>query len=367
MTTAAAEPPLCGPHAAQLRVHFAGPELAPGRLRDLLAERVAAVPAGGAIDFITYYFRDRRLAAELISAKRRGASVRVSLDGRPRTPHANDAVIRMLAGPDGLGDGLRVVRGGKLLRPRLHEKLYCFSLPKPAAFVGSFNPSGDSPEERPELVREIGDHDRGYNLLVELSAPALVEALASHARALHAAPHGPFDRLWPAANRALRSESIELHFWPRVRPNPVVALLKRAVPGTRVRLVTSHLSGPSALHSLLGLTRRGLDLEILVGATERRVPARGERRLAAAGVPVARVLLPDGLPMHDKFVLIEAPGERCVVFGSFNWSEPSRRFNREIGAIARDAALYDAFAARWQLLKAQAAASGSAPSRGAPR
>jgi len=351
------------------RAYFGGPDAAPGRLRDLLAERVAAVPAGGAIDFVTYYFRDRRLAAELLAAKHRGASVRVTLDGRPRSPHANDAVIRMLTGPDGLGGGLRVVRGGKLLRPRLHEKLYCFSLPRPAAFVGSFNPSGDLPEANAELVREIGDQDRGYNLLVELCAPALVEALACHARALHTARHGPFDRLWPAANRALRCEDVEVHFWPRVRPNPVVALLRRAVPGTRVRLVTSHLSGPSALHTLLGLARRGLALEVLVGATERRVPARGERRLAAAGISVKRVLHPDGLPMHDKFVLIEAPRERCVVFGSFNWSEPSRRFNREIGAIARDPALYDAFAARWQVLRAQAEAprAASPGSEGAQR
>jgi hypothetical protein len=119
-------------------------------------------------------------------------------------------------------------------------------------------------------------------------------------------------------------------------------MLQRAAPGTRVCLVTSHLSGPSALHTLLGLARRGLALEVLVGATERRVSARGERRLAAAGIPVRRVVHPQGLPMHDKFLLIEAPDQRQVVFGSFNWSEPSRRFNREIGADAR-ITLWDAF------------------------
>jgi phosphatidylserine/phosphatidylglycerophosphate/cardiolipin synthase-like enzyme len=340
----------------QHEVHFGGPDLAPGRLRDLLAERVAATPAGGSIDFITYYFRDRRLAAELLAASRRGAVVRVTLDGRPRSPHANDAVIRLLGGPGGLGDGLRVVRGGRLLRPRLHEKLYCFSHPSPAALVGSFNPSGDLPETDPELLREIGDHDRGYNLLVELRSPALVEALTRHARALHAAHHGPFDRFAPAANRAVRCGDVEVHFWPRVLRHPVLSLLRRAAPGTRVRLVTSHLSGPSALHSLLGLARRGLALEVLVGGTERRVPPRGERRLAAAGIAVRRVLHPEGLPMHDKFLLIEAPDQRCVVFGSFNWSEPSRRFNREIGVVARVPALYDAFAARWQTLITRAAA-----------
>ena len=344
------------------RVHFGGPDTARGRLRDLLADRVAAVPAGGAIDFITYYFRDRRLAAELLAASRRGVSVRVTLDGRPRAARANDAVVGMLAGADGLGAGLRVVGRGKLLRPRLHEKLYCFSHPAPAAFVGSFNPSGDHPEASPELVREIGDQDRGYNLLVELRTPAVVAALVRHARAVHAAWHGPFDRFLPAANRALRFDDLEIHFWPRVRPNPVIASLQGAAPGTRVRLVTSHLSGPSALHTLLALARRGLALEILVGATERRVPARGEQRLIAAGIPVQRVLHPEGLPMHDKFMLIEAPRERCVIFGSFNWSERSRRFNREIGVVARAPALAEAFSKRWEALRTQAdAPQGAIP------
>ncbi|HEY8154907.1 MAG TPA: phospholipase D-like domain-containing protein [Myxococcota bacterium] len=337
-----------------VEVHFGGPDLAPGRLRDLLAERVAAVPAGGAIDFVTYYFRDRRLAAELLAARRRGAAVRVALDGRPRSRGANDAVIELLAGADGLGDGLRVVRGGKLLRPRLHEKLFCFSHPSPVAFVGSFNPSGDRPEQDPERLREIGDHDRGYNLLVELRVPELARSLAGHARALHTAWHGPFDRFTPAANRALRFGDTEVHFWPRVRPHPVVSRLRGAGAGTRVRLVTSHLSGPSALRSLLGLARRGLALEVLVGGTERRVPGRGKRRLAAAGISVRRVLHPEGLPMHDKFLLVEAPDERWVAFGSFNWTEPSRRFNREIGVIAREPALFDAFEARWEALTTRA-------------
>ena len=338
----------------QDQAHFAGPQHAPGRLRDLLAERVAAVPAGGSIDFVTYYFRDRRLAHELLAARRRGAAVRVTLDGRPRTRSANQAVIGLLSGPDGLGEGLRVVRGGKLLRPRLHEKLYCFSHPTPVALVGSFNPSGDVPEADPALLQEIGDQDRGYNLLVELREPELALALARHARALHEAPHGPFDRFAPSANRPVRFGDLEVHFWPRVTPHPVVSLMREAGPGARVRLVTSHLSGPSALRTLTGFARRGLALEVLVGGTERRVPSRIEAGLAAAGVPVRRVLHPEGLPMHDKFLLVEASGRRWLVFGSFNWSEPSRRFNREIGVIARQSPLFDAFAARWSELAEQA-------------
>ena len=49
-----------------------------------------------------------------------------------------------------------------------------------------------------------------------------------------------------------------------------------------------------------------------------------------------------------------AASRRWLVFGSFNWSEPSRRFNREIGVISRTSPLFDAFAARWQELAARA-------------
>jgi len=337
-------------------VYFGGPDRAPGFLRDLLAERVAAVPEGGAIDWVTYYFRDRRLARDLIAARRRGVEVRVTLDGHPRTPHANDAVIALLA--EELGDGLRVVRHamdaapwGKLLRPRLHEKLYCFSHPEPAALLGSFNPSGDVPEQSPDVVREIGDHDRGHNVLVELRDPELAALLVAHARHLHASRHGVLDRFSPLANRALVREGIAIHFWPRVRPDPILRWLGRLGPGSRVRLAASHVSGPTSRRALLGLAARGVELAILTEASHRRVPPTMERRLAASGIPIRRVLHADGwIPMHNKFALVEAPEGRSVIFGSFNWSEPSRRLNREVGVIARDPALFDAFAARWEEL-----------------
>jgi phosphatidylserine/phosphatidylglycerophosphate/cardiolipin synthase-like enzyme len=333
-------------------VHFGGPDRPPGYLRDLLAERIAAVPAGGAIDWVTYYFRDRRLAADLLRARERGVQVRVSLDGAPRTPRANDAVRRALRG--GLGDGLRVVvrpvdntPWGRLVRPRLHEKLYCFSHPEPVALIGSFNPSGDRTEAEPEILRQIGDQDRGHNVLVELRDPVLVRGLVEHARRLHAGRHGPFERFRQAANRELVSDDLAIHFFPRVRRDPVIALLRRCGAGQRVRVAASHLSGPTSVRALRALAARGARVEILAEATERRVPARAEKQLRTAGVSLLRAVHSEGLPMHAKFALIDGRGERHLLFGSSNWTEPSRRFNREIGAITSNADLFDAFDARW--------------------
>jgi phosphatidylserine/phosphatidylglycerophosphate/cardiolipin synthase-like enzyme len=38
------------------------------------------------------------------------------------------------------------------------------------------------------------------------------------------------------------------------------------------------------------------------------------------------------------------------VFGSFNWSEPSYRLNREIGVATEDPLLFKVFAERWDQL-----------------
>jgi phosphatidylserine/phosphatidylglycerophosphate/cardiolipin synthase-like enzyme len=340
-------------------VHFGGPDRPVGFLRDLLAQRVARVPAGGSIDWVTYYFRDRRLAAALVEARERGVDVRVTLDGHPRTPHANDAVIEILGA--GLGNGLRVVRGrldgtplGKISRPRLHEKLYCFSHPTPAAFVGSFNPSSDSPEAEPEVIEVIGDHDRAHNLLVELGHPDLVRALRDHARSLHVARHGCSDRFAASANRRLQHGGYSVYFWPRARRHPIMELLLALERGSRVRIAASHISGSSSLSGFCALAARGVKIEILTEATRRRVPLEVEQRLVHAGISVRRLIADEWIPMHNKFVLVETPSLKTTIFGSFNWSEPSYRFNREIGVSTEDPQLFEALADRWDQLAAAA-------------
>jgi phosphatidylserine/phosphatidylglycerophosphate/cardiolipin synthase-like enzyme len=337
-------------------VIFGGPDRPPGCLRDLLAERIAAVPPDGAIDWVTYYFRDRRLAEALIRARARGVDVRVTLDGFPRTPRANERVIALLR--EALGAGLRVVTNprdhgwaAKIFRPRLHEKLYCFSGSERIAYIGSFNPSGDDPEEQPDVIREIGDQDRGHNLLVGLRAPELVGALVDHARRMHASWHTGLDRFRPSQNRVHTVGDMSVHFLPRVRADPVNRLLDRCGSGDRVRIAASHLSGPSSVQTLRTLAARGAEVEVLAEATARRVPPEVERRLLGAGVAIRRIVDTNGLPMHAKFALVECGAERHVMFGSFNWTEPSRRFNREIAAITTAPELFLAFEKRWEVLR----------------
>jgi phosphatidylserine/phosphatidylglycerophosphate/cardiolipin synthase-like enzyme len=296
----------------------------------------------------------------LLRAHRRGVKVTITLEGHPRTPDANAEVVAMLAGPEGLGKGFRTVSvagvptpSGKRLRPRLHEKLYCFSHPKPVAFIGSFNPSGDDPEERPDIIHEIGDQDRGHNVLVGLSDLSLVAGLVSHARWIKRARHDLFSRFFTNGKHTLRAGKTEVHFLPRLRPHAVARFLDGFGEGSRIRIAASHLRGRSTVNVITGLARRGVFLKILAEPTLRRVPAKVEQHLTSAGIAFRRVSLPGNMPMHNKFVLAEKNSQRWVVFGSYNWTTRSYWLNHEICAISADPELFNGFAQRWEVLERQ--------------
>jgi phosphatidylserine/phosphatidylglycerophosphate/cardiolipin synthase-like enzyme len=323
----------------------------PGRLRDLLEERVRQVPPGGEIVWITYYFRDERLAEALIRAHRRGVRVLVSVEGRPRVRTANDRVIAMLSDPaTGIGEGLRVVNRG--LFRHLHEKLYCFSHPSPVALAGSFNPSGNRPED-PGMIRKIGDQDRGHNFLAEVSGRA-VGPLIEHARALHDHAPGLFQRLSPGWIRPIRTRRLSAYLFPRLG-NPLDDLLGRLAPGSRLRIAASHLRDTSIVATLCMLAAAGVQVELLTEETRRRVPPGIERQLRSGGIEFARYRHPDRLPMHNKFLLAETPQGRWAAFGSFNLTRSSRWLNTELLLVSRDDAVFDAFAGRWDAMKAEMA------------
>ncbi len=346
-------------------LYLGGPDQPHRRLSNLLAAHVAAVPTGGDIDWVTYYFRDRPLAQALLDAHRRGVRVRLTLEGTPRTRHANDRVLAMLRGPDGLGDALRVLSHhpvpGLRWKPHLHEKLYCFSHPDPVALVGSFNPSGDDPEEEPAVIEEILDHDRGHNALVAMRDPKLVQGLIHHARQMHRGTHNGLERFRGEMNGPLESGNTSIHFWPRVHGNPISRLLRGFGSGARVRVASSHIKGPGVTRDFIGLNSRGASVDILAESTRRRVPPSIASRLVDAGIRLRRYKHPEGLPMHNKFVLVEAGDQHWTVFGSCNWTSRSRWLNHEIGVISSDPTLFQMFSQCWDTMNGEVAQDHSNP------
>lgn len=325
-------------------VHFGGPDQPRRALRDLLESRVEAVPAGGSIDWMTYYFRDEALASALVRAHDRGVRVRVCVEGHPRHRGANDRVIGILR--SGIGEGLRVEKH-LFGASHLHTKLYCFSGPRPNALVGSFNPSGNEPED-PAVIADIGDQDRGQNLLVEVDVPQLIAGLVGRVVAVHSGAN-PFLGL---ASRD-RSTAGQAFFFPRRGGNPLDQRLAEVGTGSRLRIAASHLSDRRTAQLLVRIVERGGSVEVLTHHTRRRTPEPLVQFLRSSGVRTWRYEHTEELPMHAKFILAEQGERRWSAFGSYNLSRTSRWLNQELLMFSEDKKLWAALDRRWGEIMAE--------------
>lgn len=337
----------------ETEVYFGGPDQAPGALRDLLKSRIDAAPPGSEITWATYYFRDQGLADSLVAAQRRGVRVRVRLEGQPRRGGANDAVIGTLRA--GLGDGLRLHRAW-FGAAHLHAKVYAFSGPRPEVLIGSFNPSGDA-EPDAAVIADIGDQDRGQNLLVAFRDPATARALRRQADRLWAGKVGRFGR---RENRPVRLDTARFYFFPRLRPDVVERRIARLGPGDSVQAAISHMDDGPFARTLAAAAARGADVDLVVHDTARRVPNGVVHELDAAGARIRRYCDPQGLPMHAKFVVIDDGGQRSAWFGSLNYTVTSRYLNKEILARSTDAAVVEDLEARFHAIARTADAHAAA-------
>ncbi|MBA2466688.1 MAG: hypothetical protein H0V46_03685, partial [Sphingomonas sp.] len=192
-------------------------------MRDLLQAHVDGSPPGSRIDWATYYFRDSALADALIRASDRGVHVSLVMEPDPRLAGTNQAVAATLR-RHGLNGGFRLYNPGPTNRGHLHAKIYAFSSPD-VAWVGSFNPSGDEPED-PAVIAEIGDQNRGHNLLLGIERPILNAALRGHVGKLGRWNLIP-PRLTPHFNKSVEDSGTRLYFYPRLYPRPAERAIRR--------------------------------------------------------------------------------------------------------------------------------------------
>jgi len=329
-------------------LHFGGPDQPPRALRDVLKARIDAAPPGSEIIWATYYFRDQGLAESLIAAKARGVRVRIRLEGKPRRGSANDTVIATLRAA--LGDDLRLHRG-LFGAAHLHAKIYAFSGPQPEAMIGSFNPSGDEVPD-PKLIADIGDQDRGQNLLVAFREPDVARALSRQAERLWSGKGT--SRFGKRENKPVKLEAARLYYFPRLRPDVVERRIARLGPGDSVQAAISHMDQGPFARELAEAALRGVEIKLVVHDTKRRVPKGVVRELDRAGVSVRRYCDPEGLPMHAKFVVIDDGGQRSAWFGSLNYNVTSRFLNQEVLARSTDPRLVGDLEARFQVISDEA-------------
>jgi phosphatidylserine/phosphatidylglycerophosphate/cardiolipin synthase-like enzyme len=339
-----------------IQVFFGGPDKPPGLLRDLLAERVDRTPSGGEILWATYYFRDLALADALVRAHHRGVRVRVCIEASPKLSHANDAVRQRLAATDGLGQNFRSI--WHVLPAHLHEKIYIFSHPSPVAYIGSFSPSGNAPED-PNVVREIGDQDRGHNYLVEFDDPSVIAGLRRHVLSLHTGRRPLFGHYIKSVDEDMTAGRFNVFFFPRVDTS-VVSRLMNDRKYEFIRIAVSHFRDRHLARMLGRLAQSGTSVEMIAHDTLRRVPLWVEAFAKAQGIALVRYAHPQGLPMHSKFILLSARGFRRVLFGSMNLTRTSRLLNHEILVAADDEPdVFETFNARWEHMLAETRCFGN--------
>nr|WP_231463099.1 phosphatidylserine/phosphatidylglycerophosphate/cardiolipin synthase family protein [Sphingomonas sp. URHD0057] len=309
------------------------------------------MPEGGSILWATYYFRDEALAEALVRAHRRGVRLTLCIEGKPRTGSANEAVIRRLK--SAIGDRLRVVHHPIPLH--LHGKIYGFSHPRPVALLGSFNPSGNDPEDS-AIIARIGDQDRGDNLLVEIADPVVVTSLFDWVRSLHRSPLALQWRMRAQPND-ISGATCQLFLFPRPGGDVLTERLEALPERSTVRIAASHIRDRSVAKVLDKLAHRNVHVEVITGGAGRRSPRSMERELSEAGVSVRRLGDCAGAPMHCKFILAQSGGERWSAFGSYNLTKTSRWLNYETLLLSRDREVWAELDLHWKELAAACAAT----------
>jgi len=335
-------------------LYFGGPTAAPLRLRDVLAAKIDEQGAGDEIIWATYYFCDLDLAERLMRAQERGVVVRLVLQEKPRFKSANQPVINLLKSHP-IWDGVSLYNPKGKLSGNLHSKIYVFKGAVNSAFIGSFNPSGDGAGDA-ALIAEIGNQDRGYNLLLELFDENLVSDLARHVADI-GARNGQF---WRRLNGPVfASASGQITNFPQLRPlrrlkGPIWP--KGLSRQSCLRIAASHVKGRLLTHLMRGAFRTECEVKLLTHHTERRAPEDTLNRFRSAGVDVRRYQSPDNYPMHAKFILSESKAAgKHVRLGSLNYNQKSLWLNDELIFDSDDAVLHDALSHWFDQIWAEAA------------
>jgi phosphatidylserine/phosphatidylglycerophosphate/cardiolipin synthase-like enzyme len=159
--------------------------------------------------------------------------------------------------------------------------------------------------------------------------------------------HGPWERFLAESNRVITSGKTRILFFPRAQRKDLDELFEGLSAGCSLRIAVSHLNDKGLCKRLFALAGQSVRIEVLAHDTRRRVPSWVEEQMLKNGITFNRYLHPEGLPMHNKFMLIDTPGRNTVAFGSMNLSVRSLHANHELFMISEEPFLYQAFQQRW--------------------
>lgn len=299
-----------------------------------------------------YTLTAERVARALVAAERRGADVRVLVEGAPVGGLAR-AQARRLDTLVGAGVAVRVLTG-PLAPYRFHHAKYAVADGRGVVLTENWKPSGTG-----------GRSSRGWGAV--LADPEAVGALADTFRAdfdgrgtvsweafregrtFDAEDRAAGSYPEPVTPRRVQYDNASVLVAPDNAEGALVRRLDAAESSIRVLQVSIGGRQQPLLRATLGAARRGVDVRILLSsawyvAEENRELVRWlNARAAREGLPLeASVASPGGRfeKVHAKGVVVDD----AVALGSLNWNDNSLRRNREVLVVLEGAAAADYFA-----------------------
>jgi phosphatidylserine/phosphatidylglycerophosphate/cardiolipin synthase-like enzyme len=263
-----------------------------------------------------YEFDRSDLAAELLSARARGADVRLMVD---RTVPVSSRTADALSGA---GLPVRAYPVDDARHQIDHVKLV---LSGGTALVGGMNWGSGS----------AGNHD--YAL--ETALPTVVARLSA-IFAQDWALAG--DRVAPAPPASGRSAAVAQTTPGEEVRAALVAGLRSA--RTSVQAEVFVLTDQEVIAALAGARRRGARVRVLLDP-EQDVNRAGMDLVQAAGVEARWYPVPQGTKLHAKAVLFD--GSRLLL-GSANWSQGGLSVNHELDLVSDDPGAAAAYARRFE-------------------
>lgn len=316
----------------------------------LIALIDAAIP-GSRVRVAIYTFTRSGPADALVRAAMRGVDVRVVLDG-----DAGGIGSELGTLTDGLGatavhvcdaPGSACIGSGIM-----HHKTFLFSALS----------------------------DGSTNVVVQASHNLTTTQLTMHNNAViirgDAALFAAYERTWDDLSADVETPDYyrtddgdlgtRVYFFPRATGGDTsVSILDNVTcDGTaRIRVAMAFFTNARSevADALAARAREGCNVVVVAGDAEIPLGATVASTLAAAGVTVVRY--PDrggGWSLHSKYLLIDSvyagsPAHRRLVFtGSHNWTGPALRINDETQLRIENDAVFDAYLADWEHVRASA-------------
>ena len=338
-------------------VYFGGPDKEKHTLRDTLLKHIQNVPANGKIYWMCYYFNEPILFDALIAASNRGVEIKLIIEGNPRSSEVNVSCFKVLSEQTNISIAIKTSKPfwrylGIHWHGHMHAKMYYFSHPNPCVLIGSYNPTSDPHDINSHLIDQIGDHTISHNVLVKTHENVVTSNLIKHfCKIYDSTGYLRFSRL---NNLTHTSSEWHINFLPRYKSHSVSHLLSSKDKNVLIKCAISHLKGPAILDPLIKASRSEKIIEIIIGASKRRINQNTLTKLEQHKIKYRLITTDNHKLMHSKFIIYQSNKEYCVLFGSFNWSSRSWWLNNEIIACCRDEAVIRAFEQRWNEMLAMA-------------